>query len=87
MFSGHDVKFNRVFFNSHVSDTLMQKDGTFGLGDIFILICWWFDFDVSFCQCRKYRVWILLILQWFSKWGEDSLRDQIIKQPKHFKSY
>ena len=87
MFSGDNVKFDRIFFNSNIPYSLMQKDGTFGLGDIFIFICWGFDFNVSFHQCRKYWIWILLILQWFFEWRQNSLWHKIVKQSKHFKSH
>lgn len=86
MFSGNNVKFDRIIFNSNVSYSLMQENGTFGLGDLLIFFCWWFDPDVSFHQCWKYRIWILLILQWIFKRWANSLWHKIIKQPKHFKS-
>ena len=73
MFSGYDAEFDRIFFNSNISYSLMQKNGTFGLGDIFIFICWWPNFNVPFHQHRKYRIWILLILQWLFEWRQNSL--------------
>lgn len=86
MFSGHNVNFDRIIFNSNISYSLMQKNGSFGLGDLLIFFCRWFDPYVSFHQRGEYRIRILLILQWIFKRRANSLWHKIIKQPKHFKS-